>query len=158
MGKGSYHSVNDLIAQGYLIADADDKWSGEAWALPAALRTNFDGAFVNLRAKQAECDNARIARETAVKIEKSSRSAIKHSLTKLKQFIRAVADKATAQDMFRTLGIDDDYPSKNHDFVTVLMGTVVPHLNDWDGTPQEIEADLKKIEQEIAEMLVEVME
>ena len=36
-------SVNDLIEQGYLIKDADTKWAGEVWKLPADMRTSFDG-------------------------------------------------------------------------------------------------------------------
>ena len=139
----STKSVNDLIDQGYLIKDADDKYSGEAWKLPDSLRTNFDNAFDNLRAGQSNCDDARIHKEKMVKIENDSRKNIEKTLTKLKQFIRAVADKETAQDMFHTLGVDEEYPNKMNDFVTLLMGTVVPHLNDWDSTPQEIEEDLK---------------
>ncbi|MCD6418974.1 hypothetical protein J7M00_09365 [bacterium] len=52
MGKGYYRSVSALIEQGYLIADAHDKYSGEVWKLPDTLRTNFDEAFDNLSSAQ----------------------------------------------------------------------------------------------------------
>ena len=138
-----WRGVNDLIEQGYLIKDADTKWAGEAWKLPADMRTSFDDAFVHLRTTQADCENARIAKEKAVSIAQTSRAEIEHSLARLKQFIRAVANKTLAADMFHTLGIDAEYPLADTDFVTLLFSTVVPHLNDWDGTPQQIEAALK---------------
>ena len=103
----STKSISDLIDQGYRVIKMDDKWSGEVWHLPADLRTNFDNAFANLRQKQADCDDARIAKETATKKENASRSDIEHTLAKLKQFIRAVANKALAADMFHALGMSE---------------------------------------------------
>ena len=41
----NYRSVSALIDQGYLIKDADDKWSGEVRELPDKLRTNFGIKF-----------------------------------------------------------------------------------------------------------------
>ena len=136
-------TVNQLIEQGYMITDANTKYAGEPWEMTAELEGMFTPAFLDLRDAQAVVENIRIEKEALAKRNRDERVKMEHSLARLKQFILVVADQETAQAMFHTLGIDDDYPNKDEDFVTKIMSTVLPHLNDWDGTPQEIEGDIK---------------
>ena len=164
MGKGVYHSLSDLLNQGYLIARADDAAvaANQPWAFPQNLRDEFNQAFAEFRARQQECEDARNKKEEAVKFAGIARDKAEKSLTQLKQFIRAVADKDTAAQMLHTLGLDGDIPNKNADFVTLLMGTVLPHLNDWDGTPLQIADDVKALvkdeAQEFADAVVSAEE
>ena len=139
----NYKTVNQLIEQGYMIIDANTKYAGEAWELTPELVALFNPAFLELRTAQAAVENIRIEKEAAVKRAQLERDRIEHSIARLKQYILVVADKDTAETMFHTLGIDENLPNKDEDLVTKLMSTVVPHLADWDGTPQEIDAATK---------------
>jgi len=136
-------TVSKLIEQGYMIIDANTKYVGESWVLTPALAALFNPGFINLRDAQAVVENVRIEKEALAKRNRDERVNIEHTLARLKQFILVVADEETAQAMFHTLGIDDDYPNKDEDFVTIIMSTVLPHLDDWDGTPEEISAAIK---------------
>jgi len=139
----NYKTVSQLIEQGYMITDANVKYAGEPWELTTELEGMFTPAFIALRDAQAVVENIRIEKEALAKRNRDARKDIEHSLARLKQFILVVADEETAQAMFHTLGIDDNYPDADEEFVTKLMSTVLPHLDDWDGTGQEIDGDVK---------------
>jgi len=136
-------SISKLLEQGYMITDANTIYAGEAWEIENPLLAMFDTAFLDLRTAQALCENIRIEKEAQVKRTQNARIAIEHALTRLKRYAYVVATQEFAETMFHTLGIDDDYPNKDEDFVTKLMSTVLPHLGDWDGTPEEISAAIK---------------
>jgi len=136
-------SVSKLLEQGYMITDANTIYAGQPWEIEDPLLSLFNIAFLDLRTAQALCENIRIEKEAQVKRNQLARERIEHSLTRLKRYAYVVATKEFAETMFHTLGIDDEYPLKDEDLVTKLMSTVLPHLDDWDGTPEEISVAIK---------------
>jgi len=134
---------SQLIEQGYIIRDADDKYSGEIWHINAGLRTMFDTAFDDFREAHYAAENIRNEKETLAEGNRKECHGMIKTLTRLKRYIRTVADKETARNMFHTLSIDNKYPRKDENFVSVIFDLVLPHLDNWDGTPQEIAPDMK---------------
>lgn len=143
MGKGTYKSISDLITQGYKIIDSNTIFAGEPWEIVDPLLTEFETAFYNLRDAQSLCLNLRVEKKAAADKVKIARKDIDHAISRLKRFIKYIADEDAAADMIRDLAIEDDLPDDNDDAVSVLMSNVLPHLGDWDGTPQEISAAIK---------------
>jgi len=143
MGKGTYKSISDLITQGYKIIDSNTIFAGEAWEIVDPLLTEFETAFYNLRDAQDLCLNLRVEKGAAADKVKIARDKADLSISRLKRFINYIADKDTADNMVRDLAIEDDLPGDNDEAVSVLMSNVLPHLGDWDGTPQEISAAIK---------------
>ena len=139
----TYKSVNQLIEQGYRISESNVQYAGEAWEIVDPLLTEFETAFEALRTAQALCQTTRIDKEAAVEKAKLAREAMEHSLVRLKRFIGVVADEDFAEVMIHELGIDANFPDKDEDFVTLIMSSVIPRLDNWDGTPQEIVAAIK---------------
>ena len=137
------NSVADLITQGYKITDSNTIFAGEPWEIEDPLLTEFDTAFHNLRDAQSLCLNLRVEKNAAADKVKIVRKDIDHAIQRLKRFIKYIADEATADNMIRDLAIEDDLPGDNDEAVSVLMSNVLPHLGNWDGTPQEISAAIK---------------
>jgi len=143
MAKGTYKSIADLITQGYKIIDSNTIFAGEPWEIVDPVLTEFETAFYNLRDAQSLCLNLRVEKGAAADKVAIVRDDIDHAIQRLKRFIKYIADEATADNMIRDLAIEDDLPDDNDEAVTVLMSNVIPHLDDWDGTPQEIIAAIK---------------
>ncbi len=136
-------SVADLITQGYKIIDSNTIFAGEPWEIVDPLLTEFDTAFHNLRDAQSLCLNLRVEKSAAADKNKIARDEADHAISRLKRFIKYIADEDTADNMIRDLAIVQGLPADNDEAVTVLMSNVLPHLDDWDGTPHEISAAIK---------------
>jgi len=135
--------LDDLIQLGYLVQDADNKYAGEIWTLPGWLRTAHDNAFTALRDAAQVAQNANIAKEEAAAKRADEDTETFAIVTSLKYFIDFIADEKNAVKMKRRLGIDDELPADDEQAVSLLMGTTIPHLSDWDGTPTEFPAAMK---------------
>ena len=136
-------SFDDLITQGYMITDANNKYAAEAWALPAALFSEFNTVFHEFRAIQAEVLNLRISKEALVKRASEEQAILIENIYDMKKFIRVVADKELANTMFHRLGVDILLPKVANELITLVRSVTIPHLNDWDGTPQQIDSQVK---------------
>lgn len=136
-------SFDDLITQGYMITDANNKYAAEAWALPAALFSEFNTVFHEFRAIQAEVLNLRISKEALVKRASEEQAILIENIYDMKKFIRVVADKELSNTMFHRLGVDILLPKVANELITLVRSVTIPHLNDWDGTPQQIDSQVK---------------
>ncbi len=136
-------SLPQLLEQGDIIRLVDDRNSGEVYHLPANLRDDFDSAFDAFREAFALCSNIRIDKEQLSEATRKSYYILRKTLNRLKRFIRVVADSKTASEMFHEFGIDNAYPTKYEDMTSLATGLILPKLDDWDGTAQEISSAMK---------------
>lgn len=136
-------SFDDLITQGYMITDANNKYAAEAWVLPAALFAEFNTVFHEFRTIQAQVLDLRISKEALVKKAAEEQNVLIETIYTMKKFIRVVADKELSNIMFHRLGVDILLPKVSNELITLVRSVTIPHLNDWDGTPQQIDAQVK---------------
>lgn len=136
-------SLTQLIEQGKILREADDRNALEDWHLPADLRDEFDSIYDEYVSACYLCNNLRIDKEASAREARESYFALRKSLNRLKRFIRVVADKETAKASFEVLKIDGKYPTKKADMLFLAKEHIPPKLDDWDGTPHEISPAMK---------------
>ena len=136
--------VEDMIRKGYMVFEANTEYAGQPWELPANVLADFTAVFNELRALDAAATESQTQKENACAKGAAEQVKCEQILWDLKKFIRVVQpDKDLQGQMFHDLGIEDKLPVGDSDFLKVLYEQVKPHLDDWDGSPQEIPADTK---------------
>ena len=136
--------VEDMIRKGYMVFEANTEYAGEPWELPANVLADFTTAFNDLRSLDAAATESQTQKENACAKSAAEQKKCAQIVWDLKKFIKVFQPDETLQEqMFHDLGIDEDLPGGDTEFITLLYEQLKPHLDDWDGTPQEIDADMK---------------
>jgi len=136
--------VEDMIRKGYMVFEANTEYAGQPWELPANVLADYTVAFNELRDLDAASTESQTQKENKCAKSADEQSKCEKLLWDLKKFIRVVQpDEDLQQQMFHDLGIDDKFHIGDSEFLKLLYEQVKPHLDDWDGTDQEIPAATK---------------
>jgi len=136
--------VEDMTRKAYMVFEANTEYAGQPWELPANVLTDFTAAFNELRTLDAASTESRTQKENVCAKSAAEHKKCEQIVWDLKKFIKVVqSDKTLQEQMFHDLGIDEDLPGGDTDLITILYEQLKPHLDDWDGSPQEIDSDMK---------------
>jgi len=136
--------VEDMIRKGYMVFEANTEYAGQPWELPANVLADYTAAFNELRDLDAASTESQTQKENKCAQSADEQDKCEKLLWDLKKLIKVVQpDEDLQEQMFHDLGIDDKPPSADSEFLKLLYEQVKPHLDDWDGTDQEIPAATK---------------
>ncbi|MFP4460082.1 MAG: hypothetical protein ACLFSQ_10905 [Candidatus Zixiibacteriota bacterium] len=135
--------VDVLIQQGYMIAEADEKFKGEDWHLPQVLRKAHDKAHIQLRNAHNKYFKALNQKQNArEEVQKHDEETV-HLMSQLENYLE-FSSEDDQDDYDNLLETIEALPDEEEEILHVLRKSTIPKLDNWDGTDKEIPESMKE--------------